>query len=420
MAKIIVEQVQGGSGGTALTVPTAAATVNNQAVVGSTAGVLSHSPIALPAAASGANNRPLVGATSGATSFSPLALPAADGTANKPITTDGSGQLQFGAVGMSAADGAANKPLTTNGSGQLQFGATALPAADGTANQVLQTNGSGVGSWGTISSAPVLDDHDLLIGALYSHSNRENVYSTGEWSTSGPNSTYYHELQAAADQHQAWNMALGDGKPQASQNGDSSYMTYAGNTVPNARYIQYAHNRRLGYNYRYIHYGTENGTSYPGCSWMIMPIRNSGSSSVTCSFKTTCSSRGNYAGTGQMVYTATYSSGTNYANATGGSWTVLNSYDSATDSYDYTASVVVPANQTVLYMVTSSWNYRTSYRFFDTLLLRELQTAFTHADIKCDLRMLETLYRSRSPAAIYNAATPYEMYTSCATLYGDR
>ena len=54
MAKIIVEQVQGGSGGTALTVPTAAATVNNQAVVGSTAGVLSHSPIALPAAASGA------------------------------------------------------------------------------------------------------------------------------------------------------------------------------------------------------------------------------------------------------------------------------------------------------------------------------------------------------------------------------
>ena len=394
MAKIIVEQVQGGSGGTALTVPTAAATVNNQAVVGSTAGVLSHSPIALPAAASGANNRPLVGATTGATSFSPLALPA--------------------------ADGAANKPITTNGSGQLQFGAVALPAADGTANQVLQTNGSGVTSFGTISSAPVLDDHDLIIGALYSHSNRENVYSTGEWSTSGPHTTYYHELQAAADQYQAWNMALGDGKPQASQNADSSYMTYAGNTVPHARYIQYAHNRRLGYALRYIHYGTENGTSYPGCSWMIMPIRNSGSSSVTCSFKTSCSTRGNYAGTGQMVYTATYSSGTNYANATGGSWTVLNSNDSDTDTYDYTASVVVPANQTVLYMVTSSWRYRTSYRFFDTLMLRELQTAFTDSNIKCDLRMLETLYRSRSPAAIVSAATPYEMYTSCATLYGDR
>lgn len=394
MAKIIVEQVQGGSGGTALTVPTAAATVNNQAVVGSTAGVLSHSPIALPAAASGANNRPLVGATSGATSFSPLALPA--------------------------ADGAANKPLTTNGSGQLQFGAVTYPAADGTANQVLQTNGSGVTSFGTLASSPLPEDNDLMIGAVFSHSNRENVYSTGEWSTSGPNSTYYHELQASStDMPQAWNMALGDGKPQASQNASSSYMTYAGNFI-HSRYKQFAHNRRLGYTLRYLRWGDENGTSYPGCTWAIMPIRNSGNSSVDCVFKTTTSSRGNYAGTGQAVYTPTFSSGTNYANATGGAWTVLNSYDSSTDEYDYTATVTVPANTTVLYMVTSTWRYRTSYQFFDTLLWRELQTAFTHADIKCDLRMLEALATCRQPAAIYNAATPYEMYTSCATVYGDR
>ena len=393
MAKIIVEQVQGGSGGTALTVPTAAATVNNQAVVGSTAGVLSHSPIALPAAASGANNRPLVGATTGATSFSPLALPA--------------------------ADGAANKPVTTNGSGQLQFGAVALPAADGTANQVLQTNGSGVTSFGTITSSPLPDDNDLIIGAVFSHSNRENVYSTGEWSTSGPNSTYYHELQAQSDMPQAWNMALGDGKPQASQNATSSYMTYAGNFI-HSRYKQYAHNRRLGYNYRYLRWGDENGTSYPGCTWAIIPIRNSGSSSVTCSFKTTCSSRGNYAGTGKAYYTPTFSSGTNYANATGGAWTLLHSYDSNDETYDHTASVPVPANTTVLFMVTSTWKYRTSYQFFDTLVFRELQTAFTHADIKCDLRMLEALHMGRSPAAIYNAATPYEMYTTCATLFGDR
>lgn len=268
MAKIIVEQVQGGSGGTALTVPTAAATVNNQAVVGSTAGVLSHSPIALPAAASGANNRPLVGATTGATSFSPLALPA--------------------------ADGAANKPVTTNGSGQLQFGAVTYPAADGTANQVLQTNGSGVTSFGTISSAPVPDDNDLMIGALFSHSNRENVYSTCEWSTTGPNGTYHHELDDASSRIAAWNMALGDGKPQQSANANSSHMLYSGNWI-HSRYKQFAHNRRLGYNYRYLRWGDENGTSYPGATWAIIPIRNSGSSSVDCVFKTTTSSRANYA-----------------------------------------------------------------------------------------------------------------------------
>ena len=95
MAKIIVEDIQGGSGGQALTIPTARASVNNQPVVGSTAGVLSHSPLSLPAAASGAANRPLVGATNGATSFYSVALPSADGSANQYLQTNGSGQLSF-------------------------------------------------------------------------------------------------------------------------------------------------------------------------------------------------------------------------------------------------------------------------------------------------------------------------------------
>lgn len=121
-----------------------------------------------------------------------------------------------------------------------------------------------------------------------------------------------------------------------------------------------------------------------------------------------------------MYYTPTFSSGTNYANATGGAWTVLSSSQSNTETHDYTATVPVPANTTVLFMVTSSWHYRTSYQFFDTLVFRELHTAFTHADIKCDMRMLEALHSCRQPAAVNNAATPYEMYTSCATCYGDR
>ena len=68
MSKIIVDQIQK-NGGDVLTLPTNDATANNQPIVGSTTGVLSHSP---------------------------LALPAADGAANRPVTTDGSGQLQFG------------------------------------------------------------------------------------------------------------------------------------------------------------------------------------------------------------------------------------------------------------------------------------------------------------------------------------
>ena len=297
--------------------------------------------------------------------------------------------------------------------------ALTLPTADGTAGQFVKTDGSGALSFGAVdvSSYPPADN-SLSIGALFSHSNRQNIYSTGNWGTSGPNSTYNHELDNAADLPMAWNMLLGDGRPDASQNADSSYMTYSGNWT-GSRYKLFAHNRRLGYAYRYF-YWHENGTSYPGCTWACIPIRNSGSSSVNCVFKTTCTTQGGYSGTGKAYYTPTFSSGTNYANATGGAWTVLHSNVSDHASYDNTCTVPVPGNTTVLFMVTSSWDYRTTYQFFDSLLFRELQTSFTHADIQCDLRMLEALYMGRQPAAVYNAATPYEMYTTCATLFGDR
>ena len=394
MAKIIVEQVQGGSGGTALTVPTAAATVNNQAVVGSTAGVLSHSPIALPAAASGANNRPLVGATTGATSFSPLALPA--------------------------ADGAANKPVTTNGSGQLQFGATALPAADGSANQFLKTNGSGVASWGAITSSSVPDDDIKCIGMLITSSARQNVYSTGEWSSSGPNSTYYNSLTDASARGQAWNMLFGDGKPKATGS-TQFYANDDGDTFH--REIIFAHNQRLGHYHRDMFYydNASTGNDYSGVTFSCIPIRNhasSGSTNVSIPMYKTSGS-GNYGGSGVMYYTPTFSSGTNYANATGGSWTLLNSYTSVTDTHNYTATVPVAAGTTVLLFVSSAHRYHTTYRFKDTHNYHSLANTFT-GDIKCDLKMLHTLWMGRQPAADYNVNTPYELYTTCATLFGDR
>lgn len=393
MAKIIVEQVQGGSGGTALTVPTAAATVNNQAVVGSTAGVLSHSPLSLPAAASGANNRPLVGATSGATSFSPLALPA--------------------------ADGAANKPLTTNGSGQLQFGAVTYPAADGTANQVLQTNGSGVTSFGTLSSSSVPDDNILSTGMVMSSSARQNVYSTGEWSSSGPNSTYYNNLQDASARTQAWNMLMGDGYPTGTS--QAFYVNDDGDTFH--REMMFAHNRRIGHYYRDMYYkdNASTGNDYAGVTFSCIPIRNhasSGSTNVTV--KTYRSSGGNnYGGAGVMYYTPTYSSGTNYANATGGAWTVLNSYTSNDNHYNYTATVPVAAGTTVLLFMSSAHRYHTTARYKDTHYYYDMHDAFT-GDIKCDQKMLYSLWTGRQASHTYNTSNPYEIYTTCASLYGDR
>lgn len=370
MAKIIVEQVQGGSGGTALTIPTAAASVNNQAVVGSTAGVLSHSPIVLPAAASGANNRPLIGATTGA----------------------------------------------------LSFAATAYPAADGTNGQVFQTNGSGVGSFGTMASSPVPDDNDLMIGAIFTTSMRENFYSTGTWSSSGPNSTYYNSLSDASAILQCWNMAFADGKPKSSGVTNSTNdITYSNNDDGEARTKLFAHNRRLGWVAKQWE-RDYNQTSYPGLTISILPIRNKGSAAVDISLKRGFTSINNYNGSGIVSYRPTYSSGTNYANATGGTWTTHNAFQSNT-SYagsNNTQTINIPAGETVLVMMTSTHIYHTTDFMHDIHVYAELQTAFTHADIQCDMRMLEALHSCRQPAADYNVATPYEMYTSCATCYGDR
>ena len=369
MAKIIVEQVQGGSGGTALTVPTAAATVNNQAVVGSTAGVLSHSPIALPAAASGAANRPLVGATTGATTFSPIAMPASDGTANQYLQTNGSGQLAFS----------------------------------------------------TVASGSVPEDNLLSIGMVMSSSARQNVYSTGEWSSSGPNSTYYNNLQDASARTQAWNMLMGDGYPTGTS--QHFYVNDDGDTFH--REMIFAHNQRLGHSYRdmYYHDNASTGNDYAGVTFSCIPIRNSAASGTTTVSVKTYASVGSstYGGRGVMYYTPTYSGGTNYANASGGAWTVLNSYGSNNDQYGYTASVPVAAGTTVLLFMSSAHRYHTTYRYKDTHNYYDLQSAFTSSNnIKCDQKILHALWTGRQTSHTYNTSNPYEIYTTCASLYGDR
>ena len=400
MAKIIVEQIQGGGSGAALTIPTAVPSANGAPVVGSTAGVLSFSAVGLPTAASGANNRPIVGATSGVSTFSPLALPA--------------------------ADGAANKPLTTNGSGQLQFGAVALPAADGSANQVIQTNGSGVTSFATISSSPVPDDNDLIIGAIFTTSNRNSFYSTGEWGGTGPNGyAYYNSLSDANSIGACWNMLLGDGKPKRDGYTNSTNdISYSGNIdeTAGARTKLFAHNRRLGWVSKQFEYDQGQSSDESGLTMSCLPIRNKGASDVVIATKRGYTSYNNNGGSGLVSYRATYSSGTNYANATGGAWTTHHSYQSDT-SYaggNNSQNVTIPAGETILLMMTTHHRYHTTDMYHDIHVYGELHTMFTHADIQCDLRMLEALHSCRQPTADYNAYTPYEMYTSCATCYGDR
>ena len=307
---------------------------------------------------------------------------------------------------------------------QLQGGnsgtALTLPTADGTAGQFIKTDGSAALSFGTVDVAgfPPADDV-LSTGMIMTSSARENVYSTGEWSSSGPNSTYYNSLQDASARSQAWNMLLGDGYPTG-----TSQLFYVGDY--NGQYQReqlFVHNQRMGHRMRSWYYqdNAATGNDYAGITLSCIPIRNhaaSGSTNVVVKSYRSCGNNA-YGGAGVMYFTPTFSSGTTYANANGGAWTVLESHTSNTDNKDYTATVPVAAGTTVLLFMSSAHRYHTTYRYKDTHYYYDLHNAFT-GDIKCDMRMLETLFRGRQPAAIYNADTPEEMYTTCATLFGDR
>tara|TARA_R110002167_G_scaffold361007_1_gene578884 strand:- start:103 stop:1008 length:906 start_codon:yes stop_codon:yes gene_type:complete len=300
---------------------------------------------------------------------------------------------------------------------------TIKQAANASTGGISAAAASSGGAAATVNTI-LPDDNELMVGAIYTTSARGNIYSTGEWQSSGPNSTYYNSLSDANSILQAWNMSFGDGKPKATGYTNSTAdFTYSNNSddTAGARIKLFAHNRRLGWITKQFERDDNNTGNYSGITLSVLPIRNHGTSAASITLKWGFTSYDNYGGAGAVLYTPTFSSGTNYANATGGAWTTLNSYTSNT-SYagsNATLTIAVPAGTTVLLMTSSHHMYHTTDMFHNTHVLGELQTAFT-GDIKCDMRMLEALHTCRQPAADYNTQTPYEMYTSCATCYGDR
>lgn len=366
MSKIIVDQVQK-NGGDVLTLPTSDATANNQALVGSTAGVLS---------------------------FSPLSMPTADSDANKPVTTDGSGQLQFGAF--------------------------PLPNSAGTAGQILSSNGTSAAWAPSVAGLPADTNSDLIIGTVHSESNRGNAYSGSGWTTSGPNSTYYATQALSSPYYNhTWNMFLGDGLPGGSQ---GEYF-YTNNAHENdVRVMEFANNNRVGHYYQ-DRYSQHNSTSYSGLTFRVLPIRNSSSSDVTTSVSAQAStySNSNYSGACFGVYTPTNSSGTNYATVDGGAWSTLATYDSANVGYNFGAqTVTVPAGKTVLVMLVSSTHYHTTYQFSSTNQFYNLSTTFSNSDVHCDIKMLYALQCARSTAHTTTTSSPHNVYTACAALFGDQ
>ena len=303
---------------------------------------------------------------------------------------------------------------------QTHSGSTfSLPSADGTAGQILTTDGKGNLSFssGSESEAVVYDaivpaDNSKIIGSVISNSARQNVYSSGEWSSSANWTTYYHSWQDINSKIQGFNMFMGDGYP----SGTTQTMHVNDGENAMTRVKEYAHGNRLGNTYKdYFYYDNVTG-NYSGVSWRCIPVRNTTNLPITRTFSAQLSSYdASYGGCCIVTYTPNSSV---YSTTTAGDFYEAFSGGSNTANASRTGTVTIPANTTILIFINSIHHYETTYRFKDTNMMINLDSFFT-GGVVCDLRMLETLATARI-GTTSTTAEPYALYPACADSFGDR
>ena len=164
--------------------------------------------------------------------------------------------------------------------------AFSLPVGNGANNQFIQTDGQGNLSFeNPVIYQPgeswlVAPETAYNVGTVSTHTDRNQIYSTGEW-TSSSSWTTYNNSTIHTDNHaiQFWNMLLGDGYSNASattermQGGDSEFEM--------SRRVQFASGNRVGYRRDVLHW--DNSTNYSGHTFRCLPIRNTNSGSVSVS-----------------------------------------------------------------------------------------------------------------------------------------
>jgi hypothetical protein len=302
-----------------------------------------------------------------------------------------------------------------------------LPTSDGTNLQALTTNGSGTLSFanqpalGTFNNNTIPVDSANIIGTIVTTSARQNAYDYEQWASSGPWTTYYHSQCTGTNSYatiQAWNMFLGDGYPTG-----SSQQTYAGNYRGDAlREMNFANANRVGWARGFWYQYNATG-DYCGCTWRVLPVRNTTNSPITRNFYYGFSAyNGSYGGASFGYFTPS-SGGANtyYSQANAGGWTQVGSFasDYGNSTTETNGAVTIPANTTVLIMIASGHHYYTTYQFQDYNYFYNLDVSLG-SGLVCDLRMLYALRMARSTGNGYTGSYPYQIYNVCATLFGDR
>jgi hypothetical protein len=301
-----------------------------------------------------------------------------------------------------------------------------IPATDGTVGQYMKTDGSLNLGWASmvdttpqILTAIPVQEGKGIIGSIVTHSDRQNTYSSEEWTSSSAWTTFtnysMHTDNAAI---QFWNMVFGDAHANRTdvttdymQGGDSEHQF--------ARTLQFASGKRLGYGRDFFHY--DNVTGNAGHSWRVMPVRNTTASPITVTLSGRCSDyyESGYEGTCLAVFEPNT---TTYSTVTSVTGTRVAFTQTSSQNLNLTGTYTIPAGKTVLVCLASTDCYMTTYRFRDTNYFYNLDTTFPTGVI-CDMRMLYNLHNSRFADLQYSGSfTPQisAIWKQCAVNYGDR
>ena len=301
-----------------------------------------------------------------------------------------------------------------------------LPISAGATGQFIQTDGQGNLSFENpavfqpAESWLVAPETSYNVGTVSSHTDRSNIYSTGEWTGSSSWTTYTNYLAHQDNSAiQFWNMLLGDGYSNASATSERMQGADSEQELP--RRVQFASGNRVGYMRDVFHY--DNETSNAGHTFRVLPIRNTNSGSVSVNITGYVS---NYWGSGNEggVLAAFVPNAGKYSAVTTVTGTSMANVTSNNTMYkELTGSVTIPANTTALIILTSTDQYQTTYRFKDTNFFNKLNETFTGSNgVICDMRMLSHLARGRpilTYAGSFASILP-QLWTTCATQYGDR
>lgn len=284
---------------------------------------------------------------------------------------------------------------------------TVLPDQTSNGGLVLGTDGTEP-VW---IPTPLQEKEGNIVGSVVAYSGRGNNYSSSQWTTSAAWTTFYGDLRDANSQTQAWNMATGDGYP----NG-STHQMFVNDQAGSSRYFDFAKQQRMGHwGKNWMTYETNNNSGYGGQTFRLIPIRNTTNTTITRGLACYLSGYSTYTGSGICVWTPNTNK---YSTASNVTRTLVTSTTSNTSG---TYNITVPANTTVVVMLSSCNAYRTTYRFEDMNIMYNLHSLFpTSGDLVVDLRMLDTLMRGRISGDTYTTVSPQKYWNLCAELYGDR